>query len=258
VEEEFRITEPTANSYIKIHESFDIHEISDLIVSNLKVIAEIQLDKLRGEVVKAFASQKSEDFAVKEVIATVALLDRENKKYKQGEIESFVKEIIQRAKAELILENRKRKNLVKFGEVLNAKAFPEIEKRFEKNPINEMGVVALFCVAFDYMREASFKLENDTLCFKNIKYVQAAFPDACILCGVADKKSTNTELHIEFEYKSFEYITHKHYKSPKKCHLIICWEDNAKRNSSKSPNVKELPPIIELKDFLETGKINLK
>ena len=46
----------------------------------------------------------------------------------------------------------------------------------------------------------------------------------------------------------------------KKCDLIICWEDNARsdKDRSNSENVKNLPHIIELKDFISSGKINLK
>ncbi len=80
------------------------------------------------------------------------------------------------------------------------------------------------------------------------------------MCRVEDKKNSNTDLQVEFEYKSFEFLIHKHHISDKKCHLIICWEDNARsdKERAKSENVKALPPILELKDFLETGKINLK
>jgi hypothetical protein len=42
--------------------------------------------------------------------------------------------------------------------------------------------------------------------------------------------------------------------------MIICWEDNARRDKDrmKSQYVKKLPPIFELKSFLEKGKITLQ
>lgn len=258
--EEFKINELTANTYIKIHERFNIKEIGSLIVSSLKVIAEIQHDQLRKKVVKAFASQKQIDFKVKEVLATVALLDKEKINYSQDEVTQLIKKVISQSKIEKEENKRKKSNLVKFGDKLISDKYPELQMRFELQPINEMGVVALFCIVFDWMRGISFQIGKHSMNFKSIKYVQTGFPDACIICSIDDKKKTNAELQIEFEYKSFEYLIHKHHLSERKCDLIICWEDNAKSNKdrAKSENVKRLPPIIELKDFIQTGKLILK
>jgi hypothetical protein len=129
----------------------------------------------------------------------------------------------------------------------------------EKQPINEMGVIALFCVIFNYMRKP-FKIGENTLEFRSIKYVQSPFPDACINCKIKDRNHSNTELKAEFEYQSFNYILHKHHKHKNVCDMIICWEDNAKNDEDRSKKevVKAMPPILELKNFLETGEINLK
>jgi hypothetical protein len=78
-----------------------------------------------------------------------------------------------------------------------------------------MGVVALFCVLFKDLRASPFTLNGETYYFKTIKYVQTGFPDACIVCRVEDKKKSNTDLLIEFEYQSYEYIAHQHHKSPR-------------------------------------------
>lgn len=260
VREEFRINEVTANTYIKVHEKFGLKEIGELIVSNLKVLAEIGNEKLRKEVVTAFSGKKNADYKVKDVIATVALLNHDKQKFSKVEISELITKVIKQSRKDEADEKQKRKLLVKFGEPIKSEAYNELESLFEKQPINEMGVVALFCVMFNWMRSAPIKLGNDILYFKSIKYVQVGFPDACIVCRVEDKKNSNTDLHVEFEYKSFSYIEHQHHRSDKKCDLIICWEENARKGglSSNAERIKELPPIIELRDFLKTGKINLK
>jgi hypothetical protein len=253
----FRITYTTAQAYIQIFLSFTEEEVTLLLVENLKTIADIKNKVLRSQVVRAFASEDDKSYKVKDVIATVALIQSE-KKFDYEEIKQTVSNTLKQLTQEKT-KRKERSKSVKFGEPIESEAQPEIHTLIEKQPISEMGVVGLFCLLFRDFRAAPFKINGEIHYFKTIKYVQVGFPDACIICRVDDKKATNTELQIEFEYQSFEYIAHKHHHSDKECDMIVCWEDNAKSdtNRSKSEVVKNMPPVFELKSFLKTGKIEL-
>jgi len=211
------------------------------------------------KVVKAFVANEAEKFKVKDVIATVAILDVNQANISVDEITETIKDVVKKSKAEK--EKRKRTKLTKYGAEIKSDFISYLSELIKQEPINEMGVVALFCIIFEQIRNKPFKLDNCNLEFKSIKYIQTAFPDACIICKVNGKKPSNTDLQIEFEYESFNYIYHKHHDMKEKCDLIICWEDNTRNDESrlKSDVVRlRMPPILELKDFLNTGEINLK
>lgn len=74
-------------------------------------------------------------------------------------------------------------------------------------PVNEMGVVFLFGMLAE---ELGFAVES----------VQAGFPD----CGAKRKlkKDRWQRVRIEFEYRSSNFLQHKHDISG--CDLIVCWE----------------------------------
>lgn len=261
----FNISLPTANAYIKIYDSYSIEEIGNLLVTSLTEIAAIKNTNIMKAVVNAFANLNNKDYKLKEVLMAVALLEHEEHPYTEENIQDFVKKQIEISKAEKDSEKLKRKNYKRrdtYGAPLKSEFIPELGFIFERQPINEMGVVALFCVIFNWMRQVPFVIEQKKIhYFHQIKYVQTGFPDACIICRVEHSIEKYQDLHIEFEYKSFEYLIHKHHHcSTKSCEMIICWEDNARSNPSrsKSENVKKMPHVLELKDYLVTGKINLK
>jgi hypothetical protein len=249
---EFNIREQTANNYIKMRFSFEKEEIGELLFSSLKVIAEIGDAELRKKVVRAFIDSESNDrfrVKVKDVIATIALLDKDKKNISIGEIRAIINQLTRKSKKE-------KDSKIQYGNPIKSTHI-DFSGLLERQPINEMGVVALFCLIFNQMKQP-FKIDNDNLEFKYIKYIQVAFPDACIMCKKTTKKYENVdvELQVEFEYESFNYIYHKHHKAKKKCNLIICWVDNSDR--SKSDDIKSMPLILELKEFINTGKIILK
>lgn len=254
--EAFNITAQTVNHYITIYEKFEKNEIKDLLISNLKVISEINNINLRKKVVLAFVENKSEDIKVQDVITTVALLGNNEENISVEEINKTIKEVVTKRKK----EKKKRTNLAKYGAEIQSNFLESLTDLIKTEPINEMRVVALFCIIFEKMRNKPFELGTCTLEFKSIKYIQTAFPDVCIVCELKGKKTSNTDLQVEFEYQSFNYIYHQHHKMKGKCDLIICWEDNSRNDESrlKSEVVHLMPPILELKDFLNTGKINLK
>jgi len=78
-------------------------------------------------------------------------------------------------------------------------------------PVNEMGVMALFCML---SRQLGFVLES----------VQAGFPDCEAKIEVEPGRWQH--FRIEFEYESRNFKDHRH--DPEKCDLIVCWRHNWK------------------------------
>lgn len=75
-------------------------------------------------------------------------------------------------------------------------------------PVNELGVVYLFAHVAKKLR-------------LRIEEIQAGFPD----CIAYQKTSNGTKkIRIEFEYKSRNFLQHKH--DHRKCDWIVCWEHN--------------------------------
>jgi hypothetical protein len=95
-------------------------------------------------------------------------------------------------------------------------------------PANELGVVFLFAHLAH-----KWKIRVDQ--------IRAAFPDC-----IAYQKVKNGErnLLIEFEYKSSNFIAHKHDRS--KCNMIVCWEHDLVK---VPPNIE----IIELRNEFGLG-----
>ncbi|HXA86434.1 MAG TPA: hypothetical protein VNZ47_15235 [Candidatus Dormibacteraeota bacterium] len=78
-------------------------------------------------------------------------------------------------------------------------------------PVNEMGVMALFCML---SRQLGFVIES----------VQSGFPDCEAKIEVAPGRWQH--FRIEFEYESRNFKDHRH--DPEKCDLIVCWRHNWK------------------------------
>lgn len=95
-------------------------------------------------------------------------------------------------------------------------------------PVNELGVVYLFGI-----------LSND-LGFV-IESIQSGFPD----CEAKRRLKNNRwqSIRIEFEYKSSNFIEHKHDIT--KCDLIICWEHDWNNCPLE---------VISLKEYLQTTR----
>jgi hypothetical protein len=92
-------------------------------------------------------------------------------------------------------------------------------------PINEMGVMALFCML---SRQLGFVIES----------VQSAFPDCEAKMEVEPGRWQH--FRIEFEYESRNFRDHRH--DPAKCDLIVCWRHNW----------KDCPPNLQV---LELSKV---
>ncbi|HEY2361990.1 MAG TPA: hypothetical protein VGK36_12795 [Candidatus Angelobacter sp.] len=92
-------------------------------------------------------------------------------------------------------------------------------------PVNEMGVMALFCML---SRQLGFVIES----------VQSGFPDCEAKMEVEPGRWQH--FRIEFEYESRNFRDHRH--DPEKCDLIVCWRHNW----------KDCPPNLQV---LELSKV---
>ncbi|WP_338792293.1 hypothetical protein [Bernardetia sp. MNP-M8] len=288
---EVGISPQTANNYITIRESFTIEEIGELmLITHLRVIAEIQNDKTRKLVLECFR-EKDEQYqkqkkrgqtkgnddvsqkdiykpTLADVIGVVTIVAAHGTELSKEEIEEVISINIEKSK-EQSRQSKRAKRQAKgtnekdfFGNPLKAKFFKQISDLFGYEPIDEMGLVALFCVMFQFLRQLPFEWKGDNIEFNTIKYVREKFPDASILCQQVKKRKTkerNFELDVEFEYESYNYITHNHMQSDKNCDLIICWVDNAKTDKrlNQMEAIKNMPPVLSLKNCFETGKIEI-
>ncbi|MGA3284897.1 MAG: hypothetical protein ABSD57_10630 [Verrucomicrobiota bacterium] len=96
-------------------------------------------------------------------------------------------------------------------------------------PTNEMGVVALF---IEFRKELGFPI---------VEVIRAGFPDAAVFEGGSSKR--HIRKYIEFEFKSSGYKAH--LKSKRKCHYVVCWENDWKDCPIPVFELKQLiPPII--------------
>ena len=100
---------------------------------------------------------------------------------------------------------------------------------FRHAPVNEMGVVGLFCVM---ARELGYAIEA----------MHVAFPDAEVKRCVDVKRDQWERLRVEFEFESRNFLTHGHDAAA--CVLIICWN----HNWADCPR-----PVLELKRHAATG-----
>lgn len=76
-------------------------------------------------------------------------------------------------------------------------------------PENELGVIIVFA---QESREIGVEFDS----------IQSAFPDAVVFKDGIDYR-------VEFELKSSHFLQHGH--DPRKCDLIICWEDDDEDNT---------------------------
>lgn len=265
VRKELDKTEETVNNYIKIRQSFETpEEISKMLVSHLRELVNIKDERVRKLALKVFRdlekkyksgnpTKRWSGFSTKDVKTAVNLFKED-----QNIQEHDIKKIVQHVKS-ISTRRVNKKRADKHGEELTSKKFPHIPQIFKYRPIDEMGVVALFCVLFETLRKHTFTfaLENKQvkLSFQNIRYARTAFPDVSLSCKIMDGKGRVVDLFAELEYKSGNYIQHQHFLSDAPCDMIICWENNIDRTASPWKDVKRLPPIFSLGQFLREGTI---
>jgi hypothetical protein len=98
-------------------------------------------------------------------------------------------------------------------------------------PVNEMGVMALFCML---SRQLGFVIES----------VQSGFPDCEAKMEVGPGRWQH--FRIEFEYESRNFRDHRH--NAEKCDLIVCWRQNWK-DCPANLQVLELCQIVRQRDL---------
>lgn len=268
---EFGINEETAHKYMKISENIPFEKITEnMLVSHLYTISEMG---------KGFREK---------VLDILALEGKANGNKDalsyDGEMLVIFKNMLEAAKTELSKEGCKeifnaikqldgqederrknvRKNPLEEGIELQKlqihDKYKSIFKLYQLTPVSEQGLVGLFCTIFHLLQKEEFQYKNSIISFEQIIYIRTEFPDAQIAItdilnlsetyynkGQDDCKS----IDIEFELNSFNYWRHKHDESGERCHMIICWEVD------RLPVELEIPPVLCLKEVLESGKIEL-
>jgi len=273
---ELRTSDVKANSYINIYLIYNEEDIGDLIlVTHLLYLAEQDQDirekilSVAKEIDKKTTKENQQkvqkgnktykirpEYDKDILIASITLLNSA-KNGGQEITDDLAKSAFKVSKAinqARNLDKIKLPNTV--GNRLNTEFFPELVTLYKYEPINEFNLVSLFCIMFYKLKEIEFSYnKNSLICFNTINYIRAEFPDAEI--EFYDKKKQRFHnLSVEFEYKSINYIIHKHHKHHLNCNLIICWENNLKKSDFEKFGMK-IPPIISISAFLKTGKIEL-
>lgn len=254
-------SEATIAIYIKIYQSFEIDEVATMLFTHLKEFAKIKNERVRKVALETFRKLRSKfvkeiNISEKEQIFTalevekVAKIIAASDELNDDEVKNIVQEVLK------VKQQKEATKPNKFGKEFNYSKFAELKELLACEPIDEQGTVALFCLLFNILRDYPFplKLEKSTanISFSKVKFIRSRFPDACIVC-TEKRKYTEFEwdVMVEFEFLSESYTAHLMSKEP--CQLIVCWEDNINRKVYQG-----VPPIISLKDFLETGEINLR
>lgn len=256
--EELKITPETANKYIAIRESFEEDETKEAFISHLLQIAKLDDKNLKEIVLQTIKKNfnKNVKLTLGDVVNIVStLLPEDSSNKTPANIAEEVNGIIVQRHIERIRSND-RKDIQNYGNELNFTYFKKVQSKLLHEPILEMGVVALFCLMFDELCEIPFSWNNKKITFNSIKYIRSKYPDACLRYYDYAKKQY-FELNIEFEMDSYSFIEHDH--EPSKCDVIICWSDNAKTDNKRKLKqaIMNMPPILSLKNCLETGKIEL-
>jgi hypothetical protein len=259
---EFKISESTANKYIDIFNNIPFEEIpEDFLLTHLYAIADMS-PQLRKFMIEAMTDLQSFDgageykqteqtvYMVRKMIESIASTSKTQKG-----THDFSKRIKALLKDELSKEkSRKARSSLPFekGKPIESPHFEQITAIYPNEPVDEQGVVGLFCSIFFLIQKLGFDYEDRNLKFSKIVYVRTRFPDAKIefFCHTK-KRDTLTELNVEFEFDSRNYFAHKHNESTDKCELIICWEHTLDSQDM------EMPPVLSLKDILATGNINI-
>lgn len=180
------------------------------------------------------------------------------------------------------IEQKKNQRSDIWGLDLKPSHLQEIESLYAKQPIDEQGLVGLFCTLFPILKTNNLNIQcldflkflkvdkiHQRPCqlnFSKIKGIRTRFPDASIEFNICDRNVKTplgtTELFVEFEFESYNYIRHKHYEDEGKCHLIVCWKHEELSQWERWKNFsynksQPLPFILSVENLLATGEINL-
>jgi len=251
---EFGVSFITARKYIDLYTKIDKRMITEnMLVTHLYPLLDVDDVSLRIQLVEIICSMKDKQRKItgKDVDEIINLIEvSENIKTRDDIEKEFIK---------IIDENKHRRATSRYsydrkGKPIKSEYFSEVLDLFPNIPIDEQGLVGLFCSMFSLLREKEFKLRKYLIKFSRIEYIRAEFPDGQIVAVNAKNPDEEITINVEFEYESRNYIRHGHHKvKNKKCDLIICWHNNLAEDKS----LEGIPLILSIKKVLSEGKIEL-
>ncbi len=247
---EFGITLNTAIKYINLHNKINRKDITEnMFVTHLYPLLDVDDVSLRIELLKIIRKQKK--ITGKDVYEIINLVEVSENIKTRADIENeFVR---------IIKENKHRRTQKRFsfdrkGKPIKSKYFREVLALFPNSPIDEQGLVGLFCSMFSFLREKEFKMNKYLIKFDKIEYIRTEFPDGQIIAENIKNPDEIITINVEFEYESRNYIRHGHNKvKNKKCDLIVCWRNDLDENKS----YEGIPLILSIKKVLQEGEIQL-
>jgi len=186
-------SDTTINGYITIYDSFEnSDEISTMLISHLKEFSKIRDKELRlmavsiyNQIQKDILFNKEDatlyPFSAKQISYFVTELNEKGKIFLMNmtEREKLIKEILlTKQKSDTkILFNR-------FGEPFNQTNHSSVSKVLLRQPIDEQGTVALFCILFSELKKINFQFPFNDLIkkfqFYQIDFIRQEYPDARI------------------------------------------------------------------------------
>lgn len=245
----------TAKKYMQLSKEINKEDISEhMIVSHLYPLLDVKEVSVRVHLLKIMKDRHQEltsvNFTAKNVNSLVNFCEL-TKDVTIEKIEDQVNKIINEKINEKQKKKERKNRLDRNGKRIKSDYFPDLLDFFPNEPIDEQGLVGLFCSMFPLLRDQKFQMDKYTIRFDKIQYIRTQFPDARIEAENV-KKGCFVQIHTEFEYQSKNFFTHKHHEvKNKQCDLIVCWEDNL--NSS----YKGIPLVLSMQNVLQEGKIEL-
>lgn len=248
VYENFQISFDTAHKYMELSNKFERDAIeSNMFVTHLYPLLDIK-DELRLEFFEIIKKTKAR-FTRKDVQETINIIEGfENRSLFC--VETVFKDTIEKNR-----EKRKRRiSPDGRGDKIQSDYFQEVTELFPYKPIDEQGLVGLFCMMFPHLREKVFRFGSFLLQFERIEFLRTQFPDSLLIAKNTNKPNGVKLLHSEFEYESGNYLRHKHHEAKnRKCDLIICW----KNDLDEGLVYENVPPVLSVENVLRYGEIEL-
>lgn len=251
---EFGITLVTAIKYIDLYHKIDKKMITEnMLVTHLYPLLNVDNVSLRVQLLEIICSMKDKQKKItgKDVDEIINLIDI------SGNIKT--KDDIEKEFVKIIDENIHRRAVSRYsydrkGKPIKSNYFSEAINLFPNSPIDEQGLVGLFCSMFSLLKEKEFRMGKYLVKFERVEYVRTEFPDGQITAVNVKNPDEIITINVEFEYESRNYIRHGHHKvKNKKCDLIICWHNDL----DEDKNYEGMPMILSIKKVLNEGKIEL-
>jgi len=249
----FCINESTADKYIEIYKKIPHNYITEnILVTHLYLVTEMKDESKRIQMLKAMNSIEKSGKSKKhpydyETVLSVKQIIEESKDgtYSDKDTTNLLQELTKKKQ-----EQSRRKFKLSMGSCIKESKIKGIEDLYTNNPVDEQGLVGLFCTIFHLIKYKPFLYYGRHISFSKILYIRSSFPDAKIEVVTDDEKTDH--LNIEFEFESMRYLRHKHDKAKDACHIIICW-----KNDWDYKKEIERPKILSVQELIKEGNIIL-